>query len=86
MDRISESWRQKIGSFEKVNAGLQSSLAELRQENDDLKVQVGVFFRQIYLFTLLELNYSKNTVDRKLFRVWLIEWVLYLLQTDSTAF
>jgi len=41
MERVTESWRQKIGTFEKVNAGLQTSLNELRLENDDLKHQVG---------------------------------------------
>ena len=40
LERVSESWREKIGSFEKINAGLQSSCNELQQENDDLKYQV----------------------------------------------
>jgi len=37
---VTESWKDNIGSFEKLNLELKSSLAELRIENDDLKQQV----------------------------------------------
>jgi len=40
LERVTESWKDNIGSFEKLNLELKSSLAELRIENDDLKQQV----------------------------------------------
>jgi len=41
---VTESWKEKISSFEKVNSDLKSNLAELKQENDDLKQQVIQFY------------------------------------------
>jgi hypothetical protein len=56
---VSEGWRLRIGSFEKVNAGLQTSLAELRQENDDLKHQVRA--RSGFNVTIFQNNFWRKS-------------------------
>ena len=41
MSRVTDGWNGKIEEFEKINAGLQSSLSQLRDENELLRLKVG---------------------------------------------
>ena len=40
MVRVTDGWNGKIEEFEKINAGLQNSLSQLRDENELLKLKV----------------------------------------------
>ena len=40
MGRMTEGWNGRIDEFERVNLSLQSSLARLREDNEQLRLQV----------------------------------------------
>ena len=40
MGRMTEGWNGRIDEFERVNLSLQASLARLREDNEQLRLQV----------------------------------------------
>ena len=69
--RLTEGWSGKIDEFERVNRGLESSLARLREENQRLGLQVGRIDDD-YLLAVHYNHYSSspnllpNALQRKL--------------------
>ena len=42
LERVSDNWSNKIGEFERLNGSLRTSLQDLQQQNDELKIQVNI--------------------------------------------
>ena len=42
LERVADNWSNKIGEFERLNGSLRTSLQDLQQQNDELKIQVNI--------------------------------------------
>ena len=56
MVRVTDGWNGKIEEFEKINAGLQNSLSQLRDENELLRLKVCGVSCEIVLFDCAIVN------------------------------
>ena len=64
MSRVTDGWNGKIEEFEKINAGLQSSLSQLRDENELLRLKVGA-----NIFCLISSNIFCLVIIQNIFQV-----------------
>ena len=62
MERLSSGFSTKISEFENINGNLRRSLVDLKQQNDDLRVQVRLHLNLSLgkLLRLLLLNLLRN--------------------------
>ena len=57
LERVSDNWSNKIGEFERLNGSLRTSLQDLQQQNDELKIQVNI---NVEINGVLKPNRSHN--------------------------
>ena len=67
MERLSSGFSTKISEFENINGNLRRSLVDLKQQNDDLRVQVRLHLN-LSLGKLLRLLLKKPLHELKLFK------------------
>ena len=57
LERVSDNWSNKIGEFERLNGSLRTSLQDLQQQNDELKIQVNI---NVEINSVLKINVRPN--------------------------
>ena len=45
LERVGEDWQSRMGDFERVNVSLQVEMAQLQQDNDELRTKVSYQFQ-----------------------------------------
>ena len=60
LERVSDNWSNKIGEFERLNGSLRTSLQDLQQQNDELKIQVNINVEINSVLKILSNNLRPN--------------------------